>query len=178
MKEIMLWSIIKWRIRDFYYAIKHIPRNLKRVIVWIPVIWNDSNWDYWAIFNILGFKLGRMEKDFMSDKSVSVYAPIAAKQMRYAQFLIGRIMEDDYCKEEREKHEERWGKLIWGSRPSKSHPDHFVLDLHRVKARETGSDEIEKKQSLEIMTLEEQRKEKDLDRLFRHIRKYINRWWD
>lgn len=159
---------------------KKIRTTLKKIIKtisWFPVIWHDTDWDYSSIFYLLDFKLDKMEKAFRSQQSVSVYAPIAAKQMKYARFLIDRIMKDDYCKKEYETHEQKWGKLIHNTIPIEGSTN-VKVDFYRTKARATGQEKTEKAESWQIIELNEKRREEDLDRLFRHIRKYIQRWWD
>ena len=36
---------------------KNLYYNIRRIIIWFPVIWNDRNWDYDYLFEILKFKI-------------------------------------------------------------------------------------------------------------------------
>jgi len=49
-------------IRSLIYSIKNIIR-------WIPILWNDRDWDGWYIFTILEFKLKNQYKHLKEHNS-------------------------------------------------------------------------------------------------------------
>ena len=155
---------------DFFYDLYYF---IKRLIAWIPVLWKDREWDHAFLYDIIHFKLSQMEKH--SRTSIMVHERVG-KQIRYAMFLIDRIREDDYHQEEWKAHNEKWGELRWDSFPAER-KGYVCLDIHRPKARAMGMEELERAESSELWRKAGEAREKDLDRLFRHMRKYVQGWW-
>jgi hypothetical protein len=49
------------------YKIKNKIKQLRKLIRWIPIIWNDRDWDYYFIYEILKQKLVDTEKYIRKD---------------------------------------------------------------------------------------------------------------
>lgn len=77
-------------MKSFVYGIKNL-------IKWFSIIWNDKDFDYYYLLNILEFKLKNMEEFFNSDNTFTVNAKKYAKQMMIVKNLIKRIKNENYC---------------------------------------------------------------------------------
>lgn len=47
-----------------FYKIKRYFRKFKNFIKWIPIVWNDEQWEESYLFKIIKFKFELMEKHF------------------------------------------------------------------------------------------------------------------
>lgn len=55
---------------NIIWKIKRIFKKIKNIIRWIPVIWNDEDWDFSHLLDILHFKLENMQKYFQSSNYI------------------------------------------------------------------------------------------------------------
>lgn len=52
---------------DFYYYIRSIPKRLKRLFGYLPIIWNNEDWEDTYVFELLQYKLKRMRLMFIKN---------------------------------------------------------------------------------------------------------------
>jgi hypothetical protein len=69
------------------YKIKNFIRNIKRVLHWLPIIWNDRDWDYYHIYEMLKQKLIRTERHIRED-GLHVYHKVDADEIKKAIKMI------------------------------------------------------------------------------------------
>jgi hypothetical protein len=172
-----LWRRFKWKADAVWTFVRNIPDNIKMICQWIPVLWSNWDWDYNFFLTIIQYKLRRMSKH-IGEHDILVNSQRYAKQMAFCADIIDRLFKDEYTTEEEKAHEEKWGELIMDSYPAKDYPGCHTLDIYRVKAREQGREEEEREETMQLHNLARARREKDLDILFRVMRKNIERWWD
>jgi hypothetical protein len=130
--------------------------NFKKIKDFLPVIIKDEDYDFASILNLLRFKLNRMHCHFTSwdcplDPSE---ARRIAKQIKYAIYLIDRYYDESGF-------EELADTLTWDK--------YEILPLRTPE---------ESKRIVEFMEKDSKLKQEYLDRLFRHMAKYIQTWWD
>ena len=94
---------LKYILRDFRRKLRDIPENIHNLIIWIPVIWNDEQWDYDYLYKILHKKLSLMENYFKEGNSSSVNAHKKEKQIKIARILCERLLYRDYLQGENVK---------------------------------------------------------------------------
>ncbi len=80
------WPIIR-HIRYFF-------SNLKRLIEWIPIIWEDRDWDSAYLFSIMSYKIGRM-RESIGEEDRHTCAQKNCRDMRIAELYLNRIVDDD-----------------------------------------------------------------------------------
>lgn len=176
------WRKIWWPIQRHLENIRRFPKQLKYFVwklwAYAPILWYDQDWDYGFFLSLIKFKLQRMAKHAREHGCI-VSSPIQAKQMQYAVFLIDRIQKNEYADAGIAAHDKKWGEFVFNTEPTED-PRLRRVDMYNMKAREMG-EEAEKqcdKERYAIYTAADAAREKDLDRLFKHIRKYLLRWWD
>jgi hypothetical protein len=76
--------------------IKSLYKDIKNLIIWIPVIWNDRDWDEKFMLQILHKKLDKMEKFFRSDKAWSANSNKKAHRIMVAKNLCKRLIKGSY----------------------------------------------------------------------------------
>ena len=79
--------------------IRYIKRfffNIKRIVEWIPILYNNFDWDYYYLLKIISFKLKLMEKHFRED-GVTMAAEKHANEMKSMIEICDRLIADDYA---------------------------------------------------------------------------------
>jgi hypothetical protein len=86
-------------IFDTYYRVEYrvfnISRFFKRLLVWIPILWNDHDWDYTYLFIMMEKKLSLM-REYHETKGLSMDRQKIAKQIKTCEVLLKRIIADEY----------------------------------------------------------------------------------
>ena len=162
------------KVRGFYWDIKGGIRNFW---VWRKVIWNDAQFDHSYLYEILKFKLTLMEESFSGPNAWGLNSKNDAKQMRIAIMLLDRILADEYHERAFKEHEKKWGDLEMWTTPcvNKSYSE---CSIRRTKVCTPEEIQKENKESLRLYKHERYMQKQDINYLFKHIAKHIERWWD
>lgn len=72
------------------YRIKKKIRQIRNLIRWAPIIWNDADWDYYFVYEILKQKLKHVEQ-FTSKHGSHVNADTDAESLRTAIDMIEKV---------------------------------------------------------------------------------------
>jgi len=86
------WTTKRW-IRD-NFRFYSIIQGIKNLIQWFPLIYNDRDFDYGYLYNIIYFKLNNMQKFFESGNTFVVGAEEHAKEIKECKELLKRIMDE------------------------------------------------------------------------------------
>ena len=152
-------------MRQIWYGIKNI-------IAWFPIIWRDRDWDSWYIYEMLNFKLKRMEKNIRT-YGYAVESEAIADQIKEVSDGLERLVEDDYCADLHSAICRRWGELE-------------IIDSDKegystIKAAKVKTEEEEIAYTADVracMKAEEEAINKDLSLVFDGMRDNIRSWWD
>lgn len=79
---------IKYKIYRFFH-------NLAKIWEYSCFLWNDYDWDYIYILKLLKIKLRRTRERIFKNALIGDYKKVV-KQIKLAELLIDRIIEDDY----------------------------------------------------------------------------------
>ena len=102
-------------LRAFYRLINRI----KKIIGWLPIIWDDYDWDEVYLYIILRHKLSQMEKFFRSDLACTLSAPKKADEMHKCICALDRLINNDYHSLAGGKIlDKKWGSLEMNTTPS------------------------------------------------------------
>ena len=148
--------------------------SIYRVMRWLPVIWNDRDWDDAYFFKLLEFKLTGMKKDM--EEGPGLYDYKSAEQIEYALKILRRINSCPYIDIAYMFHDKKWGeiKLRW-EKIEGTNRGRLFIDRDNVITREDVRQEsIEHKRCSKMENYLEQQ---DIDILFRYIAKHIRGWW-
>mgnify|MGYP001611730826 FL=1 len=148
-----------------FYKIQQFFLNIKRVIVYIPTIWNDRDYDYVFIYRLLQFKLSMVRKRY-ENNDFFVGQDDAVKHLAECDTILERLLNDNYVENEYDQFEEKWGEVI----------------INKTFKRANVLTEEDKKQEREdvinLSKLEDDRKNNDKKRLFEILNDNIEKWWD
>jgi hypothetical protein len=81
-------------IPNLWVLLKSIKQGIVNIIRWIPVVWEDNDWDWYYLSRVMEYKLRKMSKSFKKE-GVSVEADKCAKEMLICAELLKRLMKDD-----------------------------------------------------------------------------------
>jgi hypothetical protein len=154
-------------MRSFFDGIKNLIR-------WLPIIWEDRDWDNYFLLKIIEFKLRNMEK-FFRTKGHHLYAERDAKKINTCRILCTRITKDNYYDNVFANFHKKWGRTKLDSK--KIEGTDFLELL--IDADLTEEQKLEKiKDRKHLWKEEDYLKKQDLDLLFKLMRKHIQYWWD
>jgi hypothetical protein len=141
--------------------------KMKEKIELYKIIKNDNNFDFASILNLLRFKMVQMEKFFSSGDSHVMDAKRVAKQLRYGIFLIDRYYDDRWDDPEYVQLSEQG---LWKA----SDPMNRFTDRTSFTPEERAVEE----KLLAFYIKTEEIQQDALKRLFKHMSKHMQSWWD
>lgn len=162
---------ILWEIKNFYY-------NIKRIIEWIPVLWNNYDFDYRYAIDIFIFKLNKIADLLDSNKSYTENASQKAKRIRLAIKLLERGLDDYYHEEAMLKVTELYGEKEMITKPIDDKPGTFSIDF--VWAKDLTPEEIEEADKFYSKMIKEgyAKDDRAIKLAWRIIEQDIRGWWD
>jgi len=81
------------------YWFKRKYSQIKRVLDYLPIIWNGFDWDYRYATDLFAHQLGRMADHFESDKAYATSAKDNAKRIRTTLKLMKLVSDEEYAME-------------------------------------------------------------------------------
>lgn len=161
---------------DIRYPFRLFFRYVSKMFSYGRHLWNDFDFDWVYLLQIMKFKMERMAKAM--DKGMTVSAPRHAKEIRHAIAVIDRIINDDYANFGYNKLEEKYGKSDWKFLPIED-SKYSELLIERERARKGTPDyEAERKETMKIIHNAERQRKADIKYLFEYIAKHLQGWWD
>jgi hypothetical protein len=147
-----------------------IYKKLKRLIRYIPLIWNSEDFDYRYSLELFKIKLEDIASFLESDKAWSARAKHDASRIRMVLRLMDKVYEEEYSIEWIEEIKKIYGNDILDFKIENTYLKYKYEDLHNAK-------EIEyKKREFFYKSLEKQKRAHKL--LWKLIEHNIQHWWD
>jgi hypothetical protein len=163
--------------QSFTYPIRRKYQQIKRVIDFLPIIWNGFDFDYMYSIELFKKQLERQAELFESDKLNSDRSKQNASRIRTAIQLMEKVYNEDYSVEWIDIIEEKYGSdvLDWDSEDTgRGDGTHYIV---RKYEKWKNSDEISKVES--ELFLESREKQKRAHKLlWDFIEHNIQYWWD
>lgn len=173
-------SLLKDTMIDWvYYTPIQWCRNVKRLLYWLPVIWNDRDYDPSFFYKIVDHKLQSIEKD--SENWHWVGCQDQTKKIKQIRQWIENANADEFdlVDDECQDHVDKYGELTsWTTKTEINGKKMYQMHLGYTKcfdeqtAKQT-SDEFDKITKLAI-----ERHNMYRNRVWKSIGKHIDRWWD
>jgi len=177
MKKIFedIWLEVCWKwdkVTNFYYDFKY---GIKNLIKWFPVIWNDRDWDFAFMFALLEKKFEHYEKEWETKATKYIVgSEKQIKRFKICKELCRRLKDDWYYHENTFMfHDKKWGALDFRL----STEEDNLCNISRLKVSSPEDDELERKQSMILYKIENDRKDADVELLQMYIKKYWKTWW-
>ena len=157
------------------WPVKKRLRKFKNTIRWLPIIWEDQQWDEHYLFRILEHKLKIMENHFRH-KGICVSAKGNANKMKVCRLLCQRLIDGNYTNpyvERNRSHFDWFEKKMLESFDREPNEDGFILVIDHNEP-----DEPDDRWILPAHKHEEMLIDQDVELLCSMIKKYVRGWWD
>jgi hypothetical protein len=155
-------------ILSFFY---NIGTGFKNIIKWLPIIWNDRDWDYAYMLKILHKKLEHMEQFFDGDEPFGANAKKKVRKIKKAKNFCKRLVDDNYLTNALIEHEKKWGT---GSKYTFKEMEGNSKFGELIDNRS----EKEKMEFTKACRHSDRVRKQDIEYLFEHLRKHMETWWD
>ena len=162
--------------------IKSLLYRVKRLIEFIPVIWNGFDFDYSSSIELFKYQLKRTAKYLESDKAYSLDAKMYAAKLRTAIELMEKVYNEDYAMEYMDDIERLYGKskheFVELDEKDENGDPYYTMKIRN----ELAVDEEHQKEIDEVrhqMFLRSKDKQKRAHKLlWSYIEHNILKWWD
>ena len=167
---------IKHVIKSTHSYIKHVIKN------------GDYDWDFSYIYRLLRWKLVKVRDD-ISNRNIIAGADRVAKQINYAVYLIDELLEDKILPRHLEALEEKWGEFDLRSEditdgryvpPGETRIQgigRYLRPSYPKAFTKEQFEQAERDRSAAYHSADKEYADKK-KRLFRHLERYIEGWWD
>lgn len=176
-------NIVEIYTHTFIYFPRNLYHFIKRVCQLAPIIWYDRDYDWAPMMYYLKFKIQKTA-DHIEEHNHIVNAPKYVKQMRKAVELIDLAIDDHHYYEECEKPViEKYGRTVWLTECQTMNPEWVTKRNFSslISRREKWTPELDKeinKANRAYMKKAQKMHERDWNKLFDHLAKYMRHWWD
>ena len=163
--------------QSFTYPIRRKYQQIKRVIDFLPIIWNGFDFDYMYSIELFKKQLERQAKLFESDKLNSDRSKQNASRIRTAISLMDKVYNGDYELEWMDTIREKYGNDVFNWE---------FVDTGRgdgtsfIKSKYEYWDNVDEIDLLkgELMLKSRQKQKKAEQLLWKFIGHNIRYWWD
>lgn len=164
------------------YWFKRKYRQVKRVIDFLPLIWNGFDFDYIYAVKLFRKQLERLADELESDRANTISAPINAQKIRTAIRLMDKVYDDYYSLQHHDILEKMYGKhkfdfVETGELDSKGNPYYTMKSTWEFAVDENHNEEIERV-SREMSKVGNEKQKRAHKLLWDYIEHNITRWWD
>ena len=170
-------------IRETRHQWHYLWQNIKRIFDYIPTLWNNYDFDCsTTLYRIIRKKLSRVEPTLRYGHLLN--GPRYARQIHVAIQVLDRLIAEKYDDEELAPHTEKWGEAIMSSTPIDDGLDEdddkklYEMHITHPNVHTEEDEEQQKKEFLAAMTRAGERRQRDIDWVFKHIARWHQRWWD
>jgi hypothetical protein len=164
-------------LNNIKYFFKRKYGQVKRVIDFLPMIWNGFEFDYSYSVQLFRKSLERQAQFFESDKSYSDRSKQDASRIRTAIRLMDKVYDEEYGSEYQDKLKQLYGENVldfWFEDTGEGNGSSFLRWEYEKWDNSEEIEEVQKKLFLE--SKEKQKRAHKL--LWDFIEHNIQYWWD
>ena len=163
--------IIIGRIRSFF-------KKIKRIIKWIPTLWNMYDFDYQYAINVFKLQLSSLADLMESDKAFAVDSKLRAGKIRTAIRLMDKVYSEEYSMEYMDEIQKIYGKSSMDF--IKKDGDNDLYTLTTTYEKDYSEEEIKKieEHRRELMLKSREKQNRAHKLLWDFIEHNIQSWWD
>ena len=143
-----------------------LHRKIARVCSGVKILWNNEDWDYYYLLELMHWKMERLEKEIHKNNNF-VGSGEVTDRLYAIRERLRRIMENDYSSKELDDLLE----TKWKTKQEIPLSD----DLVELKFED---DVIRDLQIKELLNESRRREEDDWAALFDELKHNMRRWWD
>lgn len=174
IRSISLRSINHGWFYALYMEPVYLWRKAWNVVTWIPFLWDDYDWDHVYLWKVMRFKIERMRKDQEEGQNHEDWKKVA-DQMRSAEFVLTRLIDDEYVTEEWEEHRKKYGSIM--DRHEKVDPNSKLGKQGIAAITRPHRDPACGRDVVRIAKLDDKRRNDDMEYLGKYLAKHVRGWW-
>jgi len=161
-----------------FYIVKNFFLRVRRVLNYIPIVWNTYDWDYHSAIDVFKYQLERIADHLDSDDAVTVDAKYNAQRIRTTIRLMDRVFDDYYAMEYMDTLNEMYGRSSFEFVPIKV-GDEFTERYEVKQVWESGVTHEEIEEFHTKLFKASQEKQKKAERiLWKLLHENIRTWGD
>lgn len=144
-------------------------RRFKVFLSWLPIIWQDRDWDWEYILSILQFKIIKV-RDHTKECGNHVNDPKYIKEMNKAIKMIDEVISENPLEKEFANYYKKYG-----------HPKQILVPTKEKTSVMYNCKYISEKARLEYMNLLHEEMEaiqKNWNDLFDYLKDHMKNWWN
>ena len=172
---------IKYRLHEMYRSItrpfSNLWWNIGNYISWMPVLWNNWDWDHIFFIYIMEHKLKKM-KEYHEKHGIAVCSSDIAREIGVVLECINRIKKNNYCKVLYAAHNDKYGELECEFIPTSGRCCEMIFFTSKIPKDQKELLAIESKERAKIFKHGEYLMKQDYDYMFDFMSKHIRGWWD
>ena len=149
-------------LNRFKGKIRRPFKRLVRLAQYAPIIWRNEDWDYAWLYELLEYKLRRVERELRDDPH-HMFPERRADQVKRARLCIKRLMEGKYVEKDYDDMERRFGP--------------YTRNLERAFVITQKDKDAYHKAVKRVIKREEYMQQQDMDYFFKIFKKYHRGWW-
>lgn len=165
-------------MKGIHYFFKRKLWQIKNVFKWLPVIWNQYDFDYIYAIEVFKFQLSKTAKVLQSSNARTSNAVDRANRINTALKLLDKVYNEDYGCEYQTQIKEKYGNFKYEFIPSDSNNGYYSwIRVWENSYSKQQIDAIEKEE--QELFIKSQAKQKKAHRIvWQLIEKDIQGWWD
>jgi hypothetical protein len=136
--------------------------SIKNIFRWIPIIWNDKDWDYYFLYKILYTKLLSMEKH-LRKYGHSANSKKDADRIKTCINILKQLMKDEYHEKVFKPFYKKWGKPEFNWIDVKDKPNYTELKITNPNVITKEDEEQEGKEFKDFIQIENDLKQRDIN---------------
>ena len=173
------------KLKEIWRNINYWPRRkwrqIKNVIGWIPVVWNQFDFDYRYSLDVFKHQLLKQAKFMESDKAYGVNSHIDAQKIRMVVRLMDKVYNEEYACEYQQKLKDTYGEDAYDFEfiEIEDKPGYSKMKYKYEINPKYGHlrDEI-RENSTKWFKESHEKQERAHKLLYTLLEFYIRRWWD
>lgn len=161
---------------------KRFIRRVRRVLDFLPIIWNSYEFDYRYSIDIFKKSLERQADFLESDKAYTLDAKRNASRIRTAIRLMDKVYEDEYSTEYLDELHEMYGKSFFNFVPTDNVDEngdpYYTLEVTYENARDDDHNKEINEISRQMMLKANDKQKRAHKLLWDFVEHNIQHWWD
>lgn len=175
-KEKQLQRYLVRKIYDVYYKVIGLFYHLKKLYEWNKHVFvNDYDFDGHSLFDIIVFKLKRIEKELINGHAI--HEPKELQAIRVIIKLGQRLIDDKYGDRILDRHDAKWGASEYWTTPNVD-SEYFSFHSQRPKAVFEKQKTQERQEYLDALNLCNNIRLRDRRLFFNLLNKHLDSFWN
>ena len=164
-------------INKILHPIKRKYNQIKRVIDFLPLIWNGYDFDYRYAIELFEYQLKRTANFLDSSKAYSMCSKQNAQKIRTYLKLSKKINDGDYSLNYQKELEELYGESVlnWNFIPTERGDGSSYM---KYEYEFWGNNEEIDKKHDELFKLSQEKEKRAEELLWKYLHHNIKYWWD